>query len=396
MVFGPLDGVRVLEFGQFAAGPFAGNILADWGADVVKVEPPGGEGLRQWPPFAEGTGSDGAKFSMNFASISRNKRSVVADFGDPADHEYLLGLASVSDIVIENFRPGVMDKHGLGFEHMAAVNDAFVYCSVNGYGSDGPYRDRGAFDIAIQGISGLMSITGDPNGPPAKAGIPVADFISALYAAIGALVGREQVLRTGEAVQLECSMLSCMLSVAALQTSEYWGTGVPPERMGSAHPRNAPYQAFQASDDRYFIVAAGNDRLFRRLCEAALDRASLLVDERFESQAARATHQEALAELLQADFSERSRDEWLQELDACGVPCAPVLDYAEALSDPHVLASGVIRDMPLPNGGSMQTIANPLTMSGYEFEVYRRPPLSGEHNDEVRLDWLQPRRACRE
>ena len=385
---GPLNGLRVLEFGQYAAGPFAGNILADWGADVAKVEPPQGDGLRQWPPFSPAAEEGGEEYSLNFASISRNKRSVTADFRNDDDKARLLELASVADVVIENFRPGVMDRHGLGFDAMSALNDHLVFASVNGYGSSGPYRDRGAFDIAIQGLSGLMSITGDADGPPAKAGIPVADFISGLYGAIGVLVGRQQVLQTGCSVRVECSMLACMLSVAALQTSEFWGTGLAPKRMGSAHPRNAPYQAFKSGDGEYFIVAAGNDRLFVRLCESIPGIGELGTDERFATQDARVKNQDLLANILQRSFLAKNRDEWLKTLDVAGVPCAPVLDYAEVLADEHVLASGIVQQMDLPNGGTASTIGNPLTMTDYEFEVYQRPPVTGEHNDDVARDWL--------
>ena len=379
----PLAGVRVLEFGQFAAGPYATLLLADWGADVVKIEPPGGESLRGWPPVT--TGPDG-NYSLNFASVNRNKRSVCIDLKHEPDAETAWRLIDRADILLENYRPGVMKRLGFGYEPVHRRNPKLVYCSVSGYGQTGPYAQRGAFDVAVQGMSGMMSVTGERDGPPAKCGVPVADFTTATMAAFGCMVGLRSAEATGAGPHLDVSMLSCMLAISALQTSEYWGTNRAPVRLGSAHPRNAPYQAFQGSDGKWFIIAAGNEKLWRSVCEITR-MPHLLSDTRFTTQLGRATNQQDLADALAPVLSSRPASDWLSMLDAVGVPVAPILDYAEALNNEHVLASGLIHPMELPNGTQTSTVGNPVKMSGYEFEVFQRPSLPGEHRQAVLDDW---------
>lgn len=388
----PLDGVKVLEFGHFAAGPFAGLVLADWGADVVKVEPLGGEGLRAWPPFSPGD-DDHPAYSLNFASVSRNKRSITADFKSPADMERLRALCEKADIIIENFRPGVMKRLGMGYEQLAAINPRLVYCSVSGYGQSGPFNGKGAFDVAIQAISGIMSVTGEEDGPPAKCGVPLADFCTAVFAALSSVVALRQAEQTGKGSNVDCSMLSCMLAISALQTSEFWGTGISPKRLGSGHPRNAPYEGFLASDDKWIVVAAGNEQLWRRMCKC-MSVDELAEDPRFAVQADRARNRKLLAEILAPTFRKRTAEDWLSILEAAGVPCAPICDYAESLDSEHVRATGLIRDMMLPNGKTTPTVGNPIRMSGYEFEVFRRPPNAGEHNGIVDAEWLGTKRAA--
>src|SRR6476620_2482311 len=249
----PLAGLKVLEFGKIFTVPFCGMLLADLGADVVKVEnADGGDGMRQWPPLMRAA-PDAAAYSGNFASLNRNKRSVAANLKDSADVDRVLALCSVADIVIENFRPGVMQRLGLGYESLSERRPQLVYCSVTGYGQAGPYAKKGAFDVTVQAISGLMSVTGEADGVPAKCGVPVADFTAGLYAAYAILDAVMEVRRTGVGARIDCSMLGCMLGISALQASEYYGTGRPPQRLGSAHPRNAPYQAFQGSDKPFVI-----------------------------------------------------------------------------------------------------------------------------------------------
>jgi crotonobetainyl-CoA:carnitine CoA-transferase CaiB-like acyl-CoA transferase len=381
---GPLSGLKVLEFGQIAAGPFAGSLLADLGADVVKVEKPdGGDDMRRWPPVSEGPQGG---YSENFASINRNKRSIVADLKDPSQVEGLKRLCEKADALIENYRPGVLERLGLGYEALRAVAPRLVYCSINGYGHQGPYATKGAFDATIQGISGVMSVTGEPGGPPVKCGVPLGDFGAGLY---GAFCISASVLRaraTGHGAFIDCSMLGGLLGMAALQTSEYFGNGVAPGRLGSAHPRSAPYQGFQASDAP-FMLAAGNDKLWLSVCDT-VDLPALKSDPRFETNALRAKNQKALEAILQQAFATRTMAEWLQALDARGVPCAPINDYAAILDDPHVRATNLVRKMSLPNGHTTKTVAFPMQISGYEFSVYRDPPRLGEHNEEVYAEWL--------
>jgi succinate---hydroxymethylglutarate CoA-transferase len=382
---GPLSGVRVLEFGQIAAGPFAGSLLADLGADVVKVEnPAGGDGMRSWPPLSSKDG--GPPFSENFASLNRNKRSIAIDLKDAPSVARLKALATSADVVIENFRAGVLKRLGLGYDDLKAGNPRLVYCSISGFGQAGPYAEKGAFDVTVQGMSGLMSVTGEEGRPPAKCGVPVADFSAGLYAAysITALLMRAR--ETGEGGCIDCSMLGSLIGVAALQTSEFFGTGKPGRRIGSAHPRNAPYQAYLAKDD-HFIIAAGNDALWKEVTEA-VGMPELFADRRFATQLDRARNQSALAEILEAEFRKRPAAEWLAEMDRRGVPCSPINSYPEVFADPHVQSMGLVRPLRLPNGIDTQTTAFPVKMTGYEFEVARPPPGLGDHTDEVIAEWL--------
>ena len=301
---GPLAGIRVLEFGQIAAGPFAGSLLADLGADVVKVEnPSGGDGMRGWPPLS--AAEDGAVFSENFASVNRNKRSITCDLKDKASLARLADLVSVCDVLIENFRPGVMGRLGLGYEEVRQRYPGLVYCSISGYGQTGPYAERGAFDVTVQAMSGLMSITGEEGRPPVKCGVPVGDFCAGLYAAYTILAALMQARATGQGSYIDCSMLGSLIGVAALQTSEFFGTGRSGGRLGSAHPRNAPYQAFRASD-AYFAIAAGNDALWREVAEA-VGLPELTDDPRFRTQSDRARNQKALAGSARGAFCRADR-----------------------------------------------------------------------------------------
>ncbi|MEM8647691.1 MAG: CoA transferase, partial [Pseudomonadota bacterium] len=337
----PLAGTRVLEFGQIAAGPFTGSLLADLGADVVKVErPDGGDGMRAWPPLSAGEGGTTA-FSENFASLNRNKRSIALDLKDASSVARLKMLAGACDVIVENFRPGVLARLGLGYEDLSKDNSQLVYCSISGYGQTGPYAEKGAFDVTVQGMSGLMSVTGEPGGAPVKCGVPVGDFCAWLYAAYTILAKLMEARETGKGGHIDCSMLGSLIGVAALQTSEYFGTGAAPQPLGSAHPRNAPYQAFMAADE-HFIIAAGNDRLWAEVAEA-VGQPELINDDRFSSQMLRAKNQGALVELLQPTFSERPAAFWLEEMDRRGVPCAPINSYPDILNNEQVAHLGLVR-----------------------------------------------------
>jgi crotonobetainyl-CoA:carnitine CoA-transferase CaiB-like acyl-CoA transferase len=385
---GPLTGIRVLEFGQIAAGPFAGMLLADLGADVVKVErPDGGDDMRSWPPLVKG--ADGEVFSGNFAAVNRNKRSITVDLKDRAQLARLRALCGVTDVVLENYRPGVLARLGLGYDALSAAAPKLVYCSLSGYGQTGPYAPKGAFDVAVQAMSGVMSCTGEPDGPPAKCGVPVGDFTAGLYSAYCILAALREVDRNGRGAQIDCSMLGALLGISALQTSEYFGTGVPARRLGSAHPRNAPYQAFQGSD-KPFVIAAGNDRLWHEVCDA-VGMPALKDDPRFVTQHQRARNQRELAALLQRVFATRTAADWLAEFDRRGVPGAPINDFGEILADPHVVAMGWVTQMPLPNETTTLVVGCPVAMSDYRFAVRRRPPRLGEHTEEVYAEWLGAR-----
>jgi crotonobetainyl-CoA:carnitine CoA-transferase CaiB-like acyl-CoA transferase len=377
----PLAGVRVIEVCNVAAGPFCGMLLADLGADVVKVEhPEGGDTLRSWPPINQG-------YSENFASLNRNKRSVTLNLKDAADVEIFRRLAREAQVVIENNRPGVMDRLGIGYEALRALNPALVYCSVSAYGQSGPRSQEGGFDLTIQAMSGIMSVTGEPGQPPVKCGVPLADFSAGLYAAFGITAALRHADATGEGTHLDVPMLGATLGIAALQTSEFFGSGRDPVRLGSAHPRNAPYRVFR-SQDGYFGMAAGNNALWKSVCDV-VGREDLLADERFTSPTLRAKHQDALLGILEQEFAKAGTAAWLQRFRDAGVPCAPINNYSEVLADPQVEHMEWVQPLELPNGVSTRTFASPLRFSGRGLPVLRRPPALGEHNDEV----LGPLRA---
>ena len=382
---GLLDGLRVLEFGHIAAAPFCGMLLADLGADVVKIESPDGDGMRAWPPIVTSENGEEA-FSLNFASLNRGKRSVVADLKDPPQLERVMALCACADVILENYRPGTLDRLGIGFTDVAKRNPSIVYCSISGYGQTGERSRNGAFDVVVQGASGMMSVTGETDRPPVKCGVPVGDFTAGLYAAYTIVAAHGRAVREQRAVHLDCAMLDCLLGVSALQTSEYWGTGVAPARLGSAHPRNAPYQAFRASDAP-FIVAAGNDNLWREVCEAT-GRLELLDDPRFAGIAQRARNQAALAANLQDVFATRTAREWLDEFERRGVPSGPVNTFADILADRALVASGLVQSMNVPVAGTTSTIAYPVRMNGLRVRASRPPPELGEHTQDVLAGWL--------
>lgn len=378
----PLSGVRVVELAHVAAGPFAGMLLADLGADVVKVEPPTGDQMRAWPPFA--TSETGEAFSHNFASVNRNKRSVVADLKDPDQLASVRALVAAADVVVENYRPGVLDRLGLGYDEVSAGHRGLVYASISGYGLSSPYVNDGAYDVVIQGMSGLMSVTGEPDGGPVKAGVPVGDFTAGLYAAYTIAAMLPQVRASGDSVRLDVPMLDCLLGVSALQTSEFWGSGREPARLGTAHPRNAPYQGFAAADGD-LTIAAGNDRLFAAVADV-VGLPDLVTDPRFVTQADRVAHQGSLADLLQEQLLTEKREHWLSQLRARGVPCGPVNTFGEVLADPHVEATGLVARVDVPVAGETPTVVYPVRIGGLDPRLERGAPVLGAH-PEVHEEW---------
>jgi crotonobetainyl-CoA:carnitine CoA-transferase CaiB-like acyl-CoA transferase len=361
----PLEGVRVIEFCQIAAGPFAGMLLADLGADVIKVESPEGDGMRNWPPHTGG-------YSENFASLNRNKRSVVLNLKEKPDLEKAIKLCLSGNVVLENFRPGVMRRLGLGYDALAKERPGIVYCSISAFGQEGPRAQEGGFDVTLQAIGGVMSVTGEPGGAPVKCGVPLTDFAAGLYAAYAIAAA----LYEGKGAYIDVPMLGTTLAIAALQTSEYFGTGRDPQKLGSAHPRNAPYQAFRCKDG-YFVMAAGNDDLYRRACEGFGHR-EWARDERFLTTALRAKNQAALRDLIESACVTLTGEECLAILKRQGVPCAPINSYAQALADPQVEHYGWVQPLDLPAGGKTKTFASPL-----EARFLKRPPALGEHTAEI-------------
>lgn len=378
----PLDGVKVIEICNVAAGPFCGMLLADLGADLIKVEnPEGGDTLRSWPPLQDG-------YSENFASLNRNKRSVTLDLKDAADAQLLRALVRDADVLIENNRPGVMDRLGLGYKDLGALNPRLVYCSISAYGQSGPRAKEGGFDLTVQAMSGIMSVTGEEGGAPVKCGVPLADFSAGLYAAFSIAAALRAAQASGQGVHLDVPMLGATLGIAALQTSEYFGSGRDPRALGSAHPRNAPYRVFRSSDG-YFGMAAGNNALWRSVCEL-VGKMELLEDARFLTPTLRARHQDALLAILEAQFAQADTAHWLERFRAAGVPCAPINRYSQVLADPQVEHMQWVQPLELPNGVKTRTFVSPVRFGAQTPPVRLRPPSLGEHNEQV----LGPLRAC--
>jgi crotonobetainyl-CoA:carnitine CoA-transferase CaiB-like acyl-CoA transferase len=371
----PLQGIRVIEFCNVAAGPYCGMLLADMGADVIKVEhPQGGDTLRAWPPISDG-------YSENFASLNRNKRSVTLDLKSPEDIERVKTLIDTADVVIENNRPGVMSRLGLGYETIRAMKPGIVYCSISAYGQTGPRSQEGGFDLTVQAMSGIMSVTGEPGGAPVKCGVPLADFSAGLYAAFSVVSALRGVAQTGQGTHIDVPMLGATLAIAALQTSEYFGTGRDPQKLGSAHPRNAPYQAFKARDT-YFGMAAGNNALWKSVCNV-VELPELEDDARYTSTTLRAQHQVELRNTLESIFVNHDAEHWIARFREAGVPCAPINTYSQVLADTQVEHMQWVQPLELPNGVRTKTFASPVRFSGQNPEIRMRPPGLGEHNDEL-------------
>jgi len=369
----PLAGIRVADFSRVLAGPLATMVLADLGADVVKVERPGaGDDTRAWgPPFV---GGDAAYF----LSLNRNKRSIALDLGTDEGAAAARRLALASDVVIENFRPGLMARFGLDFATLSAKHPGLVYCSLTAFGEDGS-PGRPGYDIIVQALSGLMSITGHPGGEPTKVGVALLDVVCGLYAANAiqaALVRRGE---TGRGGRVSVSLFDASVAAMVNQAANHLLGGLVPGPLGNQHPNIVPYQLFEAAD-RPFILAAGNDRLFERTCEV-LGRPDLAVDERFDTNEARVRNREVLIPILAEAFATRTAAGWLAELEAASVPCAPVRAMDEVFAAPEGAAA--VQEVEDPVRGLLRLVASPIRVDGAPTPVRRPPPRLGEHTDEV-------------
>ena len=371
----PLAGVRVAEFCNVAAGPFCGMLLGDFGADVIKIENrDGGDTMRAWPPTTAG-------FSENFASLNRNKRSVALDLKNPADLAEARRIVDTCDIVIENNRPGVMDRLGLGYATLSKGRPALIYCAISAFGQDGPRAKEGGFDLTMQAMAGVMSVTGEAGGAPVKCGVPLSDFSAGLYGAMTICAKLAQVRAGGAGGFIDIAMQGAVLAISALQTSEYFGNGRDPQKLGSAHPRNAPYQAFRAKDG-WFAMAAGTQSLWKAAARAA-GLPHLADDPRFADTAARAANQDTLRILLEQAFATRTTQKMLAAFRAAGVPCAPINSYSDALADAQIAHMGLVQPITLPNGVTTRTLGSPVRLDGAFLPITRDPPGLGAHNEEI-------------
>lgn len=347
--------------------------LADMGAELIKVEPEKGDSLRTWPPLSDG-------YSENFASINRNKRSIALDLKSDEGLDIARRLILSADAVVENNRPGVMTRLGLGYDSFKDEKPGLVYASISAFGQTGPRAQDGGFDITVQAASGVMSVTGDPDGIPVKAGVPVSDFGAGLYAAFAIVSLLRRVAAGGPGGHIDMSLYGTNLAFSALQTSEYFGTGNDPVRMGSRHPRNSPYQAYAAADE-HFVLAAGNDKLFASVCEV-IGKPTLKDDPRFLTTGDRAKNEPELTAILQPIFLKETIAHWVAAFRPHGIPCEPINSYSQALKDPLVEHFGWVQPLTLPNGVTTETFASPIEVAGEDFPIRRGPPaLDGDRDD---------------
>jgi crotonobetainyl-CoA:carnitine CoA-transferase CaiB-like acyl-CoA transferase len=378
---GPLDGIKVLDLTRVLSGPYCTMLLADMGARVIKVEQPGrGDDTRAWgPPFVQGE-------SAYFLSINRNKESVTLDFKQSAGRALLDRLIAQADVLVENFRPGTMKRAGLDYDTLAVRQPSLVYCSISGFGQDGPKRDRPGYDAVVQAEGGLMSITGAADGPPYRLGVAIADLVAGLLAAQGVTLALFARQRSGRGQRVDIGMLDGVAALLSYQAGIFFATGDAPPRMGNRHPTIVPYETFEASDGE-FVLAVGTDEQFRRFCDVA-DLRALASDERFATNPGRVRNYEALRPQLAAAVRRRTRAAWIDALTEAGVPCGSVRDVREVLTDPHLEARRMIEVVEHAAAGSVRVLGVPIKLSDTPGRVRTAPPTLGQHTVAVLRDDL--------
>jgi crotonobetainyl-CoA:carnitine CoA-transferase CaiB-like acyl-CoA transferase len=380
---GPLSHVRVLDLSRVLAGPWAGQNLADLGAEVIKVERPktGDDSRAFGPPWVkDGEGRD-TRDSAYFTSANRGKKSMTLNIAAPQGQAIVRELAARCDVLIENYKHGDLARYGLAYEDLRRVNPGLIYCSLTGFGQTGPYRERPGYDFMIQGMGGMMSVTGEPDGAPQRAGVPVADIITGMYASIAICAALAHRAQTGAGQHLDLALLDSQIALLAYQNTNYFATGTPPRRIGNLHPNIVPYQPFRTADGDV-IIACGNDNLYRKFCAAA-GCPELAEDPRFASNGKRVENRAELTRLLAEVFRKRSTRDWVELLEAAGVPNGPINDIAQVFEEPQVKARGVRIELPHSSGAMLPMVASPMRFSETPLEYRRAPPLLGEHTDEV-------------
>ncbi len=389
---GALSHIRVLDLSRILAGPWAGQLLGDLGADVIKVERPDtGDDSRTWgPPYLKNTDGHDTRDSTYFLCANRNKQSIAIDFTQPQGQQLVRELVAHCDILLENYKVGGLAQYGLDYASLQAINPRLIYCSITGFGQDGPYAPRAGYDFLIQGMGGLMSVTGqsdsEPGGGPMKVGVALTDILTGLYASNAVLAALAHRERSGLGQYIDLALLDVQIASLANQSMNYLHTGKTPVRLGNAHPNVVPYQDFPTADG-HMILAIGNDQQFVRCCQA-IDHPEWASDERFAVNAARVRHRVALIAMLTAVTITRTTDAWITLFETKGVPCGPINDLAAVFDDPHVKARGVVIGMEHPLAGDIALVGNPMKLSATPVEYRQPPPLLGQHTDAILRDVL--------
>lgn len=373
----PLQGIRVLDVSQVMAGPFACMLLADLGADVIKVEPPGSGDQTRGAMGFKMKGPD----SMGFLNMNRNKRSLALDLKSDEGREFFYELARTADVIVENYRPGVVQRLKIDYETIQKINPKIVYVSISGFGQSGPWASRPGFDLMAQAMSGVMSVTGYPGEKPVKAGVPVADIGCALFATYGLLAAYIGAQKTGQGQHIDASLFDSVMAFSIWDMSEYWGTGKPPTPLGTSNKMSAPYQAVKARDG-YFVMGATNQKLWAKLC-ALIARPDLQENPNFATVALRLRNREALIEAIEAEFAKRDSAEWVDCMLAAGIPAGPILTYPEAFEGEHGTHRQMCMEIDHPIEGKVKNIGFPVKLLGTPQRVRRHPPLLGEHTEEI-------------
>lgn len=376
----PLEGVIVLDLSRVLAGPYASMILADFGADVIKIEMPGqGDDSRAFGPFV-------GQESVYFMSLNRNKRSMTLNLKHPEAQDIFKKMVAKADVVLENYRPGVMDGFGLGYDVLKKINPRLIYAACSGFGQTGPYRHRPAYDVIVQGMGGIMSITGQEGGEPTRVGASIGDITAGLFTAIGIMMALYHRNVTGEGQMVDVGMLDCQVAILENAIARYYASGKAPEPIGNRHPSITPFEAFKAKDG-YVIIAVGNDRLWQEFCQL-IGRPELVKDERFVTNPKRTENQKALKAILDTIFPTKTVDEWLTELDKAGIPCGPINTVDRVVKDPHIQERHMVVETQHPVAGKVKMAGVPIKMSATPGAVERPAPTLGQHTEEILREML--------
>lgn len=380
---GPLAGIRVLDLSRILAGPWATQILADLGAEVIKIERLGsGDDTRGWgPPYMPDENGEATSESAYFHAANRGKQSVCIDISQEQGQALIRKLVRQSDVLIENFKVGGLKKYGLDFDSLHEINPRLVYCSITGFGQNGPYAERAGYDFMIQAMGGMMSVTGEAGEQPMKTGVAIADILTGLYAANSIQAALMHQQKSGAGQYIDMALLDVQVATLASQAMNYLATGVSPARLGNAHPNIVPYQAFQTSDG-YIILAVGNDAQFLRFCDLA-GQPQLAADERFQKNSNRVRHRDVLVPQVKEIMLQKSSAQWLDALNARGIPCGPINNIEQVFADPQVQHRGIQMKLEHPAAGKVASVANPIRLSQTPVEYQQAPPLLGQHTDDV-------------